>query len=66
MTLKEFLQKLKHLSTTLIIVDPDGHEVWSRSYGEFVHWVYKMDYEPMEIDYITPEDGNTFIIYLEG
>ena len=65
MTLFRFRQKLKHLSTILVIVDAEGHEVFNDILGTYIHWVKAPMYNDREIDYITPEDDNMFIIYLE-
>lgn len=66
MNLDKFTKELKHLSSRLVIVDPEGHEVFDGNLGIYIHWVKKSFYRVYEIDYITPEDDNVFIIYLEG
>lgn len=65
MTFSRFIHKLKHLSTIIVIVDAEGHEVFYDSLGTYIHWVKAPIYNDREIDYITPEDDNMFIIYLE-
>ena len=66
MNLGRFARELKHLSARLVIVDPEGHEVFDGTLGTYINWVKKSFYRDYEIDYITPEDENVFIIYLEG
>ena len=66
MTLKEFVMNLKRLSSKLVIVDPEGHEVFSKSLGMFVNWIHKSYYGEMYIDYVQPDGAFTYVIYLEG
>lgn len=65
MTLFQFRTNLKRFSTQLIIVDSEGHEVFNNNLGIYVHWVKAPIYDNRTIDYVTPEDDNVIIIYLE-
>ena len=65
MTLFQFRCNLKHLSTKIIIADAEGHEVFTDTLGTYVHWVKRAYYDDREIDYVTPEDNDMLIIYLE-
>lgn len=65
MTLWQFRSNLKRLSSRLIIVDSEGHEVFNNNLGIYVHWIKKDIYDGRTIDYISVEDDNLYIIYLE-
>ena len=65
MTVFQFRIKLKHMSTRIVLVDAEGHEVFDNNLGTFVHWVKLPYYDGRVIDYITPDDENMLIIYLE-
>ena len=57
MTLWQFRSNLKRLSSRLIIVDSEGHEVFNNNLGIYVHWIKKDIYDGRTIDYIPPRCG---------
>lgn len=65
MTVYQLRCNIKHMSTKIVLVNAEGHEVFCNNLGTFVHWVKLPFYDGREIDYITPEDDNMLIIYLE-
>lgn len=65
MTVFEFRTNLKHFSSKICLVDAEGHEVFFNNLGIFVHWVKLPIYDGRTIDYITPDDNATYIVYLE-
>ena len=65
MNVYQFRCNIKHLSTKIIIVDAEGHEVFCNNLGTYIHWIRKEIYDSREIDYVYPEDDNMLIIYLE-